>query len=418
MIGYTKGIGKRQIQGGSIFHDLSGMRFGKLMVMKRMGAQNGHSVFECLCDCGKTTQVKACDLKTRTLLIKSCGCVKRIGSHFKDITGQKIGRLLVLERMKNKPGRTESRWLCQCDCGNKTVVSISSLHRTFQPHSCGCAIKEASRLEPGLAAKKYMFRITKAHSKRRGIDWNLNFDQYIYLCEKPCAYCGIAPSKEQTGCKGHAPHYGAWTHGGIDRKDTSSGYLIDNCVPCCKDCNIAKMTLSVTDFQSHIRRIFNHVWMKVSTSESYPYRRFQGSSDFQGHHTYRDARLHGFKQLQHKANVRWGECCLSYKQWLDVCEQPCVYCGAPPYKVLEINKQGGLWTHGGVDRIDNAKGYALENCVPCCEVCNVMKATMSQQAFLAHVKRIHLHGNPLDNPVCPTRRIIRVQPEVHHAETL
>ena len=43
--------------------------------------------------------------------------------NFKDLTGQKFGRLTVIKRAdNNKNGST--RWLCKCDCGNTIVISL------------------------------------------------------------------------------------------------------------------------------------------------------------------------------------------------------------------------------------------------------------------------------------------------------
>ena len=43
-----------------------------------------------------------------------------------DITGQQFNMLTATEPVsKNKCGQT--MWLCRCDCGNETVVVISSL---------------------------------------------------------------------------------------------------------------------------------------------------------------------------------------------------------------------------------------------------------------------------------------------------
>ena len=46
---------------------------------------------------------------------------------FIDLTGKRFGRLVVIERKENtKQGR--ARWLCKCDCGNTTIVSSDSLN--------------------------------------------------------------------------------------------------------------------------------------------------------------------------------------------------------------------------------------------------------------------------------------------------
>jgi hypothetical protein len=55
--------------------DLSGKRFGHLTVVKRVGSKNGHSLWECRCDCGNTTDVVAGSLTQG--LTRSCGCLDR-----------------------------------------------------------------------------------------------------------------------------------------------------------------------------------------------------------------------------------------------------------------------------------------------------------------------------------------------------
>lgn len=52
-----------------------------------------------------------------------------------DLTGQKFGRLLVLSRASNKGNHT--RWSCQCECGNTTIVQSNNL-KSSNTKSCGC----------------------------------------------------------------------------------------------------------------------------------------------------------------------------------------------------------------------------------------------------------------------------------------
>lgn len=57
-----------------------------------------------------------------------------------DLTGQRFGRLTVLERAeKNKGGA--AAWVCQCDCGNQTIVASNHL-RDGHTQSCGCIKRE------------------------------------------------------------------------------------------------------------------------------------------------------------------------------------------------------------------------------------------------------------------------------------
>ena len=58
-----------------------------------------------------------------------------------DLTGQKFGRLTVIERSNIKKDRTAAVWKCQCDCGNETIVSGIRL-RSSNTKSCGCLFSE------------------------------------------------------------------------------------------------------------------------------------------------------------------------------------------------------------------------------------------------------------------------------------
>ena len=56
-----------------------------------------------------------------------------------DLTGQKFGRLTVIERAENKErGRgKQACWLCACECGSTKVISGYNL-RSGRTKSCGC----------------------------------------------------------------------------------------------------------------------------------------------------------------------------------------------------------------------------------------------------------------------------------------
>lgn len=52
---------------------MEGKKFGRLLVIKRIGSKDGNSLWECLCDCGVKVEVKRCSL--RSGYKKSCGCL-------------------------------------------------------------------------------------------------------------------------------------------------------------------------------------------------------------------------------------------------------------------------------------------------------------------------------------------------------
>ena len=71
-----------------------------------------------------------------------------------DITNQRFGRLVAVRR-SGSDNRGQARWLCQCKCGNKTIIRSSDL-RKGSTQSCGCWQSES---------RKY-HTLTHGHSKR------------------------------------------------------------------------------------------------------------------------------------------------------------------------------------------------------------------------------------------------------------
>lgn len=53
--------------------ELTGRRFGRLVVISYAGKKGGKNQWVCQCDCGKTSVVAACNLKSGKT--KSCGCI-------------------------------------------------------------------------------------------------------------------------------------------------------------------------------------------------------------------------------------------------------------------------------------------------------------------------------------------------------
>ena len=59
-----------------------------------------------------------------------------MGNRNSDLTGQRFGRLLVIERAGSAPDH-HRLWKCVCDCGKFTVVPSNSL-KLGRTQSCGC----------------------------------------------------------------------------------------------------------------------------------------------------------------------------------------------------------------------------------------------------------------------------------------
>lgn len=88
---------------------------------------------------------------------------------FVDLTGQKFGKLTVIERAEDyiKPnGRKVLRWKCKCDCGNEVIVRGDSL-KGNKTTSCGCVQKEVS--------KQFCYNLGKSNKKYNVYDLSGEF---------------------------------------------------------------------------------------------------------------------------------------------------------------------------------------------------------------------------------------------------
>lgn len=56
---------------------------------------------------------------------------------YKDISGEKFGKLTVICRQGSDNTGKNAKWLCKCDCGEETMVSTFSLKKGDST-SCGC----------------------------------------------------------------------------------------------------------------------------------------------------------------------------------------------------------------------------------------------------------------------------------------
>lgn len=77
---------------------------------------------------------------------------------------------------------------------------------------------------------------------------------------------------------------------------------------------------------------------------------------------------------------------LSKILFVELADSDCYYCGNKPAN--KENDRGKIYTYQGIDRVDNSKGYEVDNVVPCCIVCNKMKKAMGQEEFLLHILKI------------------------------
>lgn len=168
--------------------------------------------------------------------------------------GQRFGNWVVLGKAKSRernPGIFTGYTKVKCDCGTAKEVRSTSL-RIGESKSCGCRPK--SRWLPiGESALNAFIIAYKQSARRRKLKWALSKKQFRKITSEKCYYCGAAPVPKM-GRKRRGPAL----VNGIDRKDSNIGYMIENCLPCCKACNRMKMGLLEKDFLNQVERIFKY----------------------------------------------------------------------------------------------------------------------------------------------------------------
>jgi len=96
-------------------------------------------------------------------------------------------------------------------------------------------------------------------------------------------------------------------------------------------------------------------------------------------------------QMKYSAKRRGYEWQLTKEQAHVFMQQPCFYCGIEPSRQINSIYCNRAHLYNGLDRIDNERGYMIDNVVPCCSKCNYAKHTMCQEEFKNWICRIYEH---------------------------
>jgi hypothetical protein len=167
-----------------------------------------------------------------------------------NMLGKRIGNWTVLSRDINNK-RNQARWVCKCDCG-KIVSVVGYTLRNGTSISCGC-YRESEFPEENEYGFRELFRNYKKDAKRRKLNFELSEINFRKITQDTCAYCGRQPLQMSKGKINRVPYY----YNGIDRIDSSKGYVAGNVVSCCKFCNFGKRALSIDDFLKWIEDVYN-----------------------------------------------------------------------------------------------------------------------------------------------------------------
>jgi len=201
----------------------------------------------------------------------------------------------------------------------------------------------------------YVNYIRSAEGKQ--LKFEITKDAFIIMVKLPCNYCGIIQEKGFNG---------------VDRLDSSKGYITENCVSCCEMCNMMKGCLGPNIFVNRVEHILTH--LKIVEGNLHP-------EDFK---EYINISYGGYKS---RAKGRELEFTLSKELFNKTTNEDCYLCG----------KESNIIHKNGLDRFDNSKGYIETNIKSCCGNCNFIKKDYDYDVFKDKCKLIYCNKGHVYN---------------------
>lgn len=133
-------------------------------------------------------------------------------------------------------------WEMLCPFCSKTFISTS--HRFKNVASCYECRGESKKVVSEESTLRHLYSGVKGRKKSKERGFDLTFEQFKILVKSKCHYCGANGYVS----KGHRDWSADVLVNGLDRLDSSKGYLYHNVVPCCRVCNSAKSDMTYEDF--------------------------------------------------------------------------------------------------------------------------------------------------------------------------
>jgi hypothetical protein len=212
------------------------------------------------------------------------------------------------------------------------------------------------------------YGVCKTTAQAKDLDFELPFELYKTIVTTPCYYCGIIQDKGFNG---------------VDRTDSTKGYVPDNVLPCCQMCNFMKGSDSPNTFIHHVEHILTH-------QDIIQGRRFDT----------KDTRRVSFSEYKNRAEKKEREFTLTEEMFEQEVMKDCYLCG-----------KSNSDTHcNGLDRFDNEQGYTDENVVSCCGNCNYLKRNYLYEDVLEKCERIYAN-KPAEIEITPVVRVRRTKEE-------
>lgn len=178
----------------------------------------------------------------------------------------KIGEKKKLQEIINFEGYNDrNRPLLKIKCNNCSHEYISSYPNFKDIRKSGESCQKCTNItnrtykkaEPIDNQVNIIYSNYKSRAKFKGWEFDITKDEFKELIFQNCSYCNIEPSnyREDRVKNRRTIDMSHYTNG-IDRIDSSQGYIKGNMITCCEDCNNAKRNLSHEQFLDLIKRIY------------------------------------------------------------------------------------------------------------------------------------------------------------------
>lgn len=196
--------------------------------------------------------------------IPCSNCFGKWETWARTMIGETVGHYKILEYLRctkrSHNNKTDVYFKVQCIHCGKIREELYNKTNWCRYESC----PDCSRLK--LTEEERRFKEYKQGAKQRKINFDLNFQDFSKLIKQNCVYCGGEPQYRYRtiGIKSKV----LLKMNGIDRIDSSKGYSMDNCVPCCTKCNQMKLDYSKKDFLEQVAKIYKYQIIQGSTTIS------------------------------------------------------------------------------------------------------------------------------------------------------
>jgi hypothetical protein len=204
-----------------------------------------------------------------------------------------------------------------------------------------------------------LWRCVQKNAYSRALLFTISETDFERLVIQSCYYCGFQSVSRLNG---------------IDRIDNNKGYILQNCITCCKMCNLFKNMLHPIEFLDKVNAIYSYTKFAIPIASP-------TIKKWKGYLSKSPRETHKMYMMQSKK--RNIEFLLSEIEYNKLIQGVCYLCGIPTSQ-----------SHtNGIDRVDSSiRCYSIDNCRTCCGHCNVMKGITSYSDFIKKCIQIHKHA--------------------------